>query len=432
MSALNRTTTGARRLERLFDWLASPSGILVAALILVLATAVALGLAALGQLPASGPVGRVAEILEIGDPFRSWWYGAVLILAGSAALAAFIEGVRLLRAPGRAPVRLRATLSGTCDPRLIAALLRQRVGRVTAGPAGGFRGERGRARRAAPVVGSLGGLVLCGGILWAAHGGESGWILLEEGATAYGYQRRTAAQPVRVDLGAELQVERRAPTGGQAPRWRLVLARGPDVFAQADVALGGGLEYQGRQYRLEAVRPGRLPGRFQLRVEGGPERSLAVGEPVDAGDGVRIAILAYDPDYRGRHGPAVKVGWSRGGAEPEVGWVLARFPDFDGRVRRSKPSVVFAGYEARPDLVIGVERSAGVWLIVAGALVLLLGLGLFFGPPPARIEARQEEERWILTGEAAPDAQDFARIFDEIAALLCTSLGPEAGGRRSP
>jgi hypothetical protein len=432
MVAQDRTVSKARWPERLFDWLASPRGILFAALFWIFASAVAMVLTALVESLPSHSAGRLAEVLEIGDPFGSWWYGTALLFAASAALAALVEGIRRYRTPGHASIRLRATLPGACDPRLIAALLRQRVGRVTAGKAGGLESKRGRGHRAAPIVGSLGGLLLCAGVLWAVQGGEAGSVLVEEGGTAYGFKRRSAVWPVQVDLGAELQVERREPTVGPAPRWRLVLARGADVLAQADVGPGGELEHQGRRFRIEAVRPGKRPGRFRIQVAGGPEQSLALGEPVDVGSGVRITILAYDPDHRGRHGPAVKVAWSRPGADPEVGWIFSRFPDFDARVRRSRPPLVFSGYEARPELVIRVERSVGGALIVAGALLLLMGLVLFLGPRPARLEAHREEDRWVLRGEAGPGVRDLARVFDEIVGLLRSSPDGAARGPRGP
>jgi hypothetical protein len=365
---------------------------------------------------------RVAEIFEAGDPFRSWWYALALLFAGGAGLAACVEGVHALGRRGlHLGVRVRVELP--TEPARVEALLQRGRRRVRLAADGAVLAEGGRLSLLGPIVAGAGALALVGGAALGALASESGTAVVTEGATTYGFSRRTGSGPARFDLGLELSAERPSGAERAAPAWRLALARGADVLAQTDLRVGEELEHDGRRYQLEEVRPGRRPGRFLLAVGDGPARPVALGERLVTGDGTEVEIVAWDPSFGGRHGPAAQVVRHRKGGRPETGWLFARLSDWDERVRRSRPALRLEGYEAAHELRLRVERPAGRGPVALGAFAIFLGLVFLVGPPYNRIEARARPGGWELRAQATRGLDRLAREMDELAAAMRKEAG---------
>jgi len=158
--------------------------------------------------------------------------------------------------------------------------------------------------------------------------------------------------------------------------------------------------------------------------------SLKAGERtiLDETEGLSIIAIRYLPDFVLGEGnkpetrsaqpnnPAAFIEAYRGEDQIVSGWVFANFPDFTQMHASSS-----AG-GGQPFSVIEAARDPGTWLIWAGCVLIMAGLGLAFYWPTWEIKAVLEEAQskteLVAGGLATKSREAFTAEFEKLMASL--------------
>jgi cytochrome c biogenesis protein len=171
-------------------------------------------------------------------------------------------------------------------------------------------------------------------------------------------------------------------------------------------------------------------------------RSLLVGpgEPIDAADGVRYALVGYQDDFAGQ-GPAVEVvrsEWSPGvpvakdegppGARTTTFWVFSKAPEFDAKNRDDRFALSFEKLTPLYATGLQIAKDPSTPVIYLGCFLLFAGIGIAFYSSHKRVWAKLSAGSLQLGGAAHRNAEVFGEEFE----ALCGELGLQLPARRAP
>jgi cytochrome c biogenesis protein len=149
------------------------------------------------------------------------------------------------------------------------------------------------------------------------------------------------------------------------------------------------------------------------------------------GSSDKVQIVDYQQNM-GQFGPAVGIALFREGQEPVGSWILVKMPQFHGnRIDNYKVNVISTedGYYTG----LQVKKDPGVWVVYAGFIAMLLGIGMTYYTSHRKLwiwagpaESDQSSTRIIVAGRTNKNPIAFESDFNQLCHRLQNDLSSKS------
>jgi cytochrome c biogenesis protein len=392
---------------------------------------------------------RAMMLLSLRDVFHSLWFIGPVVALMVNMLACMVTRMKVhpgsrhpsMPASGLAEVKL----PGGIDPHTLRQGLAQAVSRdyslIGHGDDGSgvITGERGRARRYAPLIvhGSI-FFILMGAVL--AFSGYKGTMEIPEGHTLDVVTLYDGTQ-VRLPFGIRCDrfgVEYYASGMPKEYRSELSFISNGSEVLKRPVLVNHPVSFEGILFSQSGF--GEISeATLGVSAPWGTERFTAhQGSVIEmGGTGYRVHVMRVVPDMM-RMGPGMQlVVESPEGSQMlwlfrDIREISRKHPDITEEVPQFNPSLVrpytfvLEDVSVRPATILGVNRDPGVPLVAAGAALFVVGICMIFLMAHERVWVVVEENQGILTVRLAQRRNNRAVQADE---GLLEKIAHLAGGR---